>query len=121
LVYCRKGGSGQYIPRPGISLMDPQDAVLQKLQRAFWAHGYDQFTMIGLAKAVGAGGAGDSGGFRRCPLRGARRQLSASPHTVELNDQACKRCRDIMIDAAVAGKDRLAEILVDFQEAGLVR
>jgi AcrR family transcriptional regulator len=50
-----------------------------------------------------------------------RRELSASPHAVELNDQAFRRCRDIMIDAAVAGQDRLAEIILDLQESGLVR
>jgi AcrR family transcriptional regulator len=50
-----------------------------------------------------------------------RRELSASPHAAELNDEAFKRCRDIMIDAAVISQERLADILLDLQDSGLVR
>ena len=138
--------------------------MLQKLQRAFLAHGYEQMTMIGLAKAVDmsrrslynyfpnkeeafrgairwgnahniamgqvavahAKAAGASAleilvAFADARYGETRRELSASPHAVEINDQAFKRCRDIMIDAAVASQERLAEILLDLQEQGLVR
>lgn len=35
-----------------MSSLDPRDSVLQKLHRAFLAHGYEHITMIGLAKAA---------------------------------------------------------------------
>ncbi len=147
-----------------MSLLNPRDILLQKLQRAFLAHGYEQITMIGLAKAVDmsrrslynyfpnkeeafrgairwgnahniamgqvavahAKAAGASAleilvAFADARYGETRRELSASPHAVEINDQAFKRCRDIMIDAAVASQERLAEILLDLQEQGLVR
>jgi AcrR family transcriptional regulator len=143
---------------------DAQDAALRKLQLAFFAHGYEQLTMIGLAKAAdmsrrslynyfsskeeafracvrwsnarditfGQAAAADAKAAGASALEilvayaDARygdtcRELSASPHALEINDQAFRRCRDIMIDAARAGQQRLAEILVDLQQAGLVR
>jgi AcrR family transcriptional regulator len=50
-----------------------------------------------------------------------RREVSTSPHAVELNDQVFKLCRDILIDVAVAGQERLAEIFIELLEAGLLR
>jgi len=50
-----------------------------------------------------------------------RREVSVSPHAVELNDQVFRRCRDILIDVAVAGQERLSEILIELEDAGLVR
>jgi AcrR family transcriptional regulator len=147
-----------------INALDPHDSVLRKLQLAFFAHGYEQVTMIGLAKAADMSRrslynyvSSKEEAFRACvrwsnarditfgqaaaaqaKTAGAnaleilvayadarygdtRRELSASPHALEINDQAFRRCRDIMIDAARAGQERLAEILADLQEAGLVR
>jgi AcrR family transcriptional regulator len=147
-----------------MSPSDPHDAVLRKLQLTFFAHGYEQLTMIGLAKAADMSRrslynyfSSKEEAFRACVLwsnardiafgqaaaaeakaTGAgvleilvayadarygetRRELSASPHALEINDQAFRRCRDIMIDAARAGQQRLADILADLQEAGLVR
>jgi AcrR family transcriptional regulator len=147
-----------------MSPLDPHDSVLRKLQLAFFAHGYEQITMIGLAKAADMSRrslynyvSSKEEAFRTCvrwsnarditfgqaaaaqaKTAGAnaleilvayadarygdtRRELSASPHALEINDQAFRRCRDIMIDAARAGQERLAEILADLQEGGLVR
>lgn len=142
----------------------PHDAVLRKLQLAFFAHGYEQITMIGLAKAADMSRrslynyfSGKEEAFRACVrwsnahdialgqaaaaeakeagasaldilvayadarYGATRRELSASPHALEINDQAFRRCRDIMIDAAITGQERLADILLDLQAAGLVR
>jgi AcrR family transcriptional regulator len=147
-----------------MSPLDPHDTVLRKLQLAFFAHGYEQLTMIALAKAADMSRrslynyfSSKEEAFRACvswsnarditfgqaaaakaKAAGAnaleilvayadarygetRRELSASPHALEINDQAFRRCRDIMIDAARAGQQRLADILADLQEAGLVR
>ena len=144
--------------------LDPHDIALRKLQLAFFAHGYEQITMIGLAKAADMSRrslynyfSSKEEVFRACirwsnardiafgqaaaaavKATGAgvleilvayadarygvtRRELSASPHALEINDQAFRRCRDIMIDAAQEGQQRLADILADLQEAGLVR
>ena len=138
--------------------------MLRKLQLAFFAHGYEQITMIGLAKAadmsrrslynyfsskeeafracvrwsnahdialgqVAAAEAKEAGAsaldilvaYADARYGVTRRELSASPHALEINDQAFRRCRDIMIDAAIAGQERLADILLDLQTAGLVR
>ena len=147
-----------------MSPLDLQDTVLRKLQLAFFAYGYEQLTMIGLAKAADMSRrslynyvSSKEEAFRACvrwsnarditfgqaaaaeaKAAGAnaleilvayadarygetRRELSASPHALEINDQVFRRCRDIMIDAARAGQQRLADILADLQEAGLVR
>jgi AcrR family transcriptional regulator len=147
-----------------MSLIDPRDALLKKVHLAFLAYGYEQMTMIGLAKAVDMSRrslynyfANKEEAFRaavrwgnarnialgqvaanEAKAKGAdaleilvafmdarygetRREVSASPHAVELNDQAFRRCRDIMIDAAVASQERLAEILIRLEEEGLVR
>lgn len=147
-----------------MSPLNPHDALLRKLQLAFFAHGYEQLTMIGLAKAAdisrrslynyfsskeeafracvrwsnarditfgqaAAAGAKEAGAtaleilvaYADARYGETRRELSASPHALEINDQAFRRCRDIMIDAARLGQQRLADILADLQEAGLVR
>ena len=144
--------------------LDPQDVALRKLQLAFFAHGYEQITMIGLAKAAdisrrslynyfsckeeafracvrwsnardiafgqAAVAEAKAGGADALEILVAyadarygvtRRELSASPHALEINDQAFRRCRDIMIAAAREGQEQLADILADLQEAGLVR
>jgi AcrR family transcriptional regulator len=50
-----------------------------------------------------------------------RRRLNLSPHTVELNAETFKRCQDIIIAAATSFQAKLAELIVDFQDAGLLR
>jgi AcrR family transcriptional regulator len=50
-----------------------------------------------------------------------RRRLNLSPHTVELNAETFKRCQDIIIAAAVSFQTKLAQLIVDFQNAGLLR
>lgn len=46
-----------------------------------------------------------------------RRRLASSPHAVELNDQAFRRCRDLMIASAVSFQTQLADFLVELQAA----
>lgn len=48
-----------------------------------------------------------------------RRRLAASPHALEINDQAFRRCRDIMDDSARAFQAGFAELLAEMAECGL--
>lgn len=50
-----------------------------------------------------------------------RRLLNQSPHTVELNAEAFKRCRDSMIASAIEFQEALAKLLVDLEKDGLLR
>jgi AcrR family transcriptional regulator len=50
-----------------------------------------------------------------------RREVATSPYAVELNDQVFRRCQDIVIEVGATGQARLAEILIDLQESGLVQ
>ncbi|MCU4179936.1 TetR/AcrR family transcriptional regulator [Bosea sp. BH3] len=138
--------------------------LVSRLERAFLDHGYDQVTMIGLAKAVDvtrrtlynyfsskeeafrflienvnqqAVEAGMEAGRlalleERDPVAvfaaildtrygHTRRRLATSPHAVEINDQAFRRCRDIMITSAVAFQAELAALIVEMQDRGLLR
>jgi AcrR family transcriptional regulator len=74
-----------------------------------------------VAKAEGAGALDIVVTFMNSRFGDTRREASASPHAVELNEQVYKRCRDILIDVAVTGQERLAELLAELQEAGLMR
>lgn len=51
----------------------------------------------------------------------ARRRLALSPHALEINDQAFRRCRDVMIGAAVDFQEKLADIVVELENRGLLR
>lgn len=51
----------------------------------------------------------------------ARRDLEKSPHAVEINYTAFRRCRDVMIASAVEYQDRLAALLAELNERGLLR
>jgi len=138
--------------------------LVSRLERAFLDHGYDQLTMIGLAKAVDvtrrtlynyfsgkeeafrflienvnqdAVEAGMTAGRaelaeRRDPVAifvtildtrygQARRRLATSPHAVEINDQAFRRCRDVMIASAIAFQAELAGLIAEMQIDGLLR
>jgi AcrR family transcriptional regulator len=50
-----------------------------------------------------------------------RRKLSLSPHALELNDQAFRRGRDIMVEAAIDFQAKLADLLSEMQGLGLLR
>jgi AcrR family transcriptional regulator len=50
-----------------------------------------------------------------------RRILTLSPHTVELNAEAFKRCRDIMIEFAVVFQGELEKLIVDFQKKRMLK
>ena len=51
----------------------------------------------------------------------ARRRLSRSPHALEINDQAFRRARDIMVGAATDFQAKLADLLVELQRHGLLQ
>ena len=50
----------------------------------------------------------------------ARRRLSRSPHALEINDQAFRRARDIMVGAAVDFQGQVAELLVELADRRLI-
>jgi len=72
------------------------------------------------AKAEGASALEILVAFMDARFADTRREVSASPHAVELAEQVFRRCRDVLIDVAVTGQERLAELLIDLQESGLV-
>lgn len=47
---------------------------------------------------------------------GTRRVLTLSPHTVELNAEAFRRCRDLMIQSAIAFQTELEKLIIDLHE-----
>ena len=49
-----------------------------------------------------------------------RRMLTFSPHTVELNAEAFRRCRDLMIESAIAFQAELEKLIVDFHYSKLL-
>ena len=73
------------------------------------------------AKAEGLSGLEILVAFMDARFADTRREVAASPHAQDLNDQVYKRCRDILIDVAVTGQERLAEILIDLQASGLLQ
>jgi len=50
-----------------------------------------------------------------------RRRVIPSPHTVELNAEAFKRCRDLMIQSAIAFQEELKELIVDLQKNRMLK
>lgn len=50
-----------------------------------------------------------------------RRRVTASPHTVELNAEAFKRCRDLMIKSAVSFQADLEKMVIELQAARLLK
>lgn len=50
-----------------------------------------------------------------------RRRLARSPHAIEINDQAFRRCRDIMVGSAVAFQAELAALIVELEQQGIPR
>ncbi len=44
-----------------------------------------------------------------------------SPHTVELNAEAFKRCRDNMIQSAISFQAELAELILNLQNSRLLK
>jgi AcrR family transcriptional regulator len=50
----------------------------------------------------------------------ARRRLSRSPHALEINDQAFRRARDVMIGAAVDFQAKVADLLVELEARRLI-
>jgi len=50
-----------------------------------------------------------------------RRRVIPSPHTVELNAEAFKRCRDLMVQSAIAFQAELEELIVDLEKSRLLK
>ena len=51
----------------------------------------------------------------------ARRRLSRSPHALEINDQAFRRARDIMIEAAIDFQAQVTEMLAELEARRLIQ
>ncbi len=49
-----------------------------------------------------------------------RRALNLSPHIVELNAEAFRRCRDNMIESAITFQNELEKLLIEFDREGLL-
>jgi AcrR family transcriptional regulator len=50
-----------------------------------------------------------------------RRLLNQSPHAIEMNAEAFRRCRDIMIESAIAFQGELEQLLIELERDGLLR
>ena len=50
-----------------------------------------------------------------------RRRVILSPHTVELNAEAFKRCRDLMIQSAIDFQGELEALIVDLGKSRLLK
>ena len=50
-----------------------------------------------------------------------RRRVIRSPHTVELNAEAFKRCRDLMIQSAIDFQDRLEALIVELENSRMLK
>lgn len=50
-----------------------------------------------------------------------RRRVSRSPHTVELNAEAFRRCRDLMIESAISFQGDLEKLVIDLQKRRLIK
>jgi AcrR family transcriptional regulator len=141
-----------------------RDRMMGRVRQAFLIHGYDQLTMIGLAKACDLTrralyhhfgskeeafremlrwrhiveiNAGFEAGERVLADGGsaldaivaifdarygeARRDLELSPHASEINNEAFRRCRDVMANSAIVFQERLAMLLGDLTEKRLLR
>jgi AcrR family transcriptional regulator len=52
---------------------------------------------------------------------GTRRRVNRSPHMVELNAEVFKRCRDIIIQVAIAFQAELEELIVDLEKSRMLK
>lgn len=50
-----------------------------------------------------------------------RRRLATSPHAIEINDQAFRRCRDLMIASAVGFQGELAGFIAELEANRILR
>lgn len=51
----------------------------------------------------------------------ARRRLARSPHALEINDQAFRRCRDLIVAVAIDFQAQIADLLADMQARRTIR
>ena len=50
-----------------------------------------------------------------------RRRVTLSPHTVELNAEAFRRCRDIMIQSAIAFQTEIEKLIADLHASRMLK
>ena len=50
-----------------------------------------------------------------------RRRVTRSPHTIDLNAEAFRRCRDLMIQSAIAFQIELEKLIVDLQACRMLK
>jgi hypothetical protein len=126
------------------TMIKPGRDLLRRVNQAFLDHGYSGLSMVTMAKACGftqrapsesipkleAGKAMRAKGGSALDIIAeildirygdTRRRVIGSPHTVELNAEAFKRCRDIMIRSAVTLQAELAELIVDLEKSRMLK
>ena len=89
-----------------------------------WRHVEDVALALEAGRSVRAKGGGALDIFAtildvRCGE--TRRRVTASPHTVELNAEAFRRCRDLMIKSAVSFQADLENLVIELQAARLLK
>ncbi|WP_206685355.1 TetR/AcrR family transcriptional regulator [Bradyrhizobium uaiense] len=89
-----------------------------------WRHVDDVGLALEAGRSVRAKGGGALDIFARIldvRYGETRRRLTHSPHTVELNAEAFKRCRDLMIKSAVSFQADLERLVIELQAAKLLK
>ncbi|WP_229184098.1 TetR/AcrR family transcriptional regulator [Bradyrhizobium oropedii] len=89
-----------------------------------WRHVDDVGLALEAGRSVRAKGGGALDIFARIldvRYGETRRRLTHSPHTVELNAEAFKRCRDLMIKSAVSFQADLESLVIELQAAKLLK
>jgi len=89
-----------------------------------WRHGESVALALEAGSAVRAGGGNALdiiSEILNMRYGDTRRRLARSPHTVELNAEAFKRCHDLMIQSAISFQTDLERLIVDFQKSRMLK
>jgi AcrR family transcriptional regulator len=89
-----------------------------------WRHGESVALALEAGSAVRAGGGSALdiiAEILNVRYGDTRRRLAKSPHTVELNAEAFKRCRDLMIESAIAFQADLERLIVEFEKSRMLK
>jgi len=89
-----------------------------------WRHGESVALALQAGSAVRAGGGSALdiiAEILNVRYGDTRRRLAKSPHTVELNAEAFKRCRDLMIESAISFQADLERLIVEFQKSRMLK
>lgn len=89
-----------------------------------WRHGESVALALEAGSAVRAGGGSALdiiAEILNVRYGDTRRRLAKSPHTVELNAEAFKRCRDLMIESAISFQADLERLIVEFEKSRMLK